>query len=52
MHFSRRPDRHAPRCYRHGRPIHAQRRGFSLIDGRSHYRWDCPVCGARFYRPL
>jgi transposase len=43
---------HAPRCFRHGHPIHAQRRGFAVVNGRTVKQWVCPVCHSVFFRDL
>lgn len=42
----------APRCFRHFRPIYAQRRGFAFLNGRSVRRWVCPGCGGQFFKEV
>jgi len=45
----------APRCHnfrRHPYPIHAKRRGYAVLNGRTVRRWVCPACGSQFFRNL
>jgi len=52
MRFEERFHPHAPRCHRHYRPIHAQRRGFAVVNGRTVRCWVCPKCHCQFFREL